>query len=282
MRPAEGFDVALYEARSRAYVSLPKLNAVAIVDMGTWTVVDSVFVGTRPHGLDQSHHGSTLYCALSLASSAAYLDLDTLTVSDTLNIGVELDSAETWDIVEAQPDRVFVSSNPSSSGFAYIVEIRRDLGNATQRVASNRIIRCAPNFAVSDDETAQYVGECFSPNSIYELDQTQDDAPIVAEDNHGSISGSFLLEVSPDGSRLFNGGGQILDTETITPVGLIGPGVSRLTDDSLLAYVATANGAVEVRDVPTMHQVDTITFPCGGTGASEVQLIGGGAGFVVL
>ena len=162
------------------------------------------------------------------------------------------------------------------------MEVRRDLGNTSKRVASNRIIRCAPNFSVSLDETALYVGECFSPNSIYKLDLTQDDAPIVAEDNHGSISGSYHLEVSPDGSRLYNGGGQILDTGDLTQVGLIGGGSSRLTADGQLAYVATTQGTVEVYDVPTMLLQETLTFACSGSGVDAIQLLPNDSGVVVL
>ena len=140
-----------------------------------------------------------------------------------------LGHSTTWDVVEAKPNRLFVSANPSSSGFAWIVMVKLDEGNQASRVASNRIIRAGPVLAVGPDKKFLHVGEGFSPASVYKLDIEQETAPIVLEDVHGSIvfGGTKHLEVSPDGSRLYLSSGQVLRTETLTGAGFIGSGVSQ-------------------------------------------------------
>ena len=73
--------------------------------------------------------------ARQLGAMVAVLDPDTWSQSEIL-LSAELDSALTYDVVEATPDRLYVSANPSSGGFAYIVQVALDQGNAAKRVAS--------------------------------------------------------------------------------------------------------------------------------------------------
>lgn len=152
-----GHEFAYDRAGEILYVSVPSLGEIVAI-----STVDRIVVGSQPRGIDLSSDGTELFAALNGAGSVAVVDLATDVIT-RINIGDELDDPRTWDVVEGQPDRLFVSSNPGSNGFAYIVEVLRDSGNAAQRVASNRIIRAAPVFAVEAAERFLYVGEGFSP-----------------------------------------------------------------------------------------------------------------------
>jgi hypothetical protein len=260
--PADGHEIAFDEARDRYYVSVPDSNAILVVSASNHQVVTTIPIAPRPRGMDISHDGSTLYVAMQQGSGIALIDLDTLQLTETLNLGTLLDHPNAWDVCEAKPGWVFVSANPGSSGFAYIVLVRRDQANAATRVASNRIIRAGPKF--HKDPTGQflYVGEGFSPNSLYKLDLSQPTAPIVAEDNHGTLSGTQEATVNAAGTRIFLRSGQIVDTTDLTPVGLIGSGFSRLNASGNTAYVMTSNQLLEVYDTKTQLPTSSVVMPC--------------------
>ncbi|MCB9853465.1 MAG: hypothetical protein H6819_10250 [Phycisphaerales bacterium] len=265
----DGFDVEIDEVRDLAYVSVPSTNEVVFVSLSTFTIVDSVNVGANPYGLSLSHDNSTLYVALNGAGNVAKLDIDAQTFT-THNFTTLLDDGRTYDVVEAQPGIVFISANPSSSGFARIV--RWDVvADTAARVANNRIIRAAPVFAVSPDETFLVVGEGFSPNSLYRLDITQTSAPIVAEDNHGSVNGTRRIAMSPDGTFLATSTGQIIDSETLDPIGNVGSGAPGFGNSAESVYMAI-DSDLTAYDVMFGNAVGQRTLACGFDVASQVRV----------
>lgn len=295
----EGFDMEYDAARDRLYVSIPNRNEIVVISGSTSQVVNrirldtaalrralgdsvsDVVVGTRPHGIDISLDGSLLFVALNETSAVAYVDLETLAVSQVV-IGAELGDSRTWDVIEGKPNRVFASANPSSSGFAYIAMIKRDEGNAASRVAGERIIRARPTFAASPDGQFLYVGEGFSPNSLYKLDLSSDAAPIVLEDVHGSVSGTDQLGVSPDGGLIYLGSGQVLQTSDFVQIGLVDSGVPRVSADGSQVYVAKLPGSVEVFETDFFTKLDTVDLPCALNNLRAFSLVNDGEGFLVL
>jgi hypothetical protein len=283
-----GFDLEVDFPRQRAYVSLPDTNEIAIISLQSYQIINRFLVGSRPHGIALSHDGSTLFVALNGSGSVAYVDLETLAVSQ-VNIGAQLGDPRTYDVIEGSPDWIFASANPGSSGFSYIVLIRRDLNNIAARVASGRIIRSIPVFAADPQQQSLYVGENFSPNSLYKLDITQDSAPIILEDDHGSVSGTYNLDVTPDGNRIFLASGQILDTETFLQSALIGPGPSKLSNDGSLAHVVTrpfvAPVTIETYDTSSFFMVNSYeptTCELDPFITSKIDLLPDEAGWLVL
>jgi uncharacterized repeat protein (TIGR01451 family) len=264
-----GFDMALDTARQRLYVSVPDLNQVAIVSLATWTVLDRVVVGSSPHGIDLSPDGNALYIALNQGGAVARLDLNTLAVSE-VEVAAEIGSANVSDVSAATSDAVFASANTSS--FAYIIKIDTANGNLVTRVASNRIIRWNPVLVASPDQQSLYIGEGASPNSVYKLDLTQPDAPLVLDDIHGSVSGTDHLAVNPDGSRLFLASGQVLRTDTLTQAGLIESGVSTVSSDGTKVYVGYVDipNRIDVYDTSTFLKSDMIVTACAIAGIGRI------------
>ena len=215
----------LDEARQRAVVSLPDEDKLAVVSLVTYEVLGEHFVGQRPRGLSLSLDGEELYVALGLSGSVAVVDAEDYQVDRTINVTDLLGDSRTWDVSEGKPGHLYVSGNPGSSGLAWIVQVELDNDDAQSRVADNRILRAAPEFLESHDLESLYIGESiFSPNSLYKLDLTQSDAPIVLEDDHGSISGARDMALSPDGERIVLYSGQVLSTETFVQLGSVGVG----------------------------------------------------------
>ncbi len=248
-----GADMEVDAARRRLYVSVPSRNQIVVMSTGTYEVIDRITVGPEPRGIDISFDGSLLFVALDGASSVAFLDLETFNFSQVV-IGEELGSPRTWDVIEGRPGRVFVSANAGPFGFSYIVMINRHANNTATRVADGRIIWGRPVFAGSPDRAALYVGE---GNSPYKLDifESPFSGPttgrIILEDDHGSVSGTDKLAVSPDGNIIYTGSGQALRTGSFIQVGRVGAGVPRVSDDGSLVYVAQAPDTISVYETVT-------------------------------
>lgn len=267
-------------ARERIYLSIPSTGELVQVSAVTFEIEEVTHVGTKPQGLALSLDGTRLFIAMNASASVRVLDLATTTVVDEIFIGDQLDDVRTWDVIEAQADRLFVSGNPSSNGFAYIVQVRLDQGNAATRVASNRIIRAAPVFEVSPDRNFLYVGEVFSPNSLYKLDLSDPAAPIVLEDDHGAISGTNLLEISPEGDRIFLTSGQVVSTATLDPINLIGAGTPQYGGDPLEIFVAAPPNLIKTYDTTTYVQSDQMTLNCSFSAGARLLVLPAGRGFL--
>ena len=240
---SNGFDMEVDHTRQRLYVSLPEADKIIIISLESFKIIGSVKVESRPYGIDLNHDASTLYVALNGAGSVAYVNLDSLEVT-YVDVGVELGKDSTYDVVEGKPNRIFVSASPVSGVSAWIAMIKRDHGNSTNRVASGRSIRATPTFATDPNRKFLYIGEGFSPNSLYKLDITQDTAPIILEDDHGSVSGTTNADISPDGSRIYLGSaeGQVLRTDSFIQTGqIVVPqrriGSLKVSSDGALVYV---------------------------------------------
>jgi len=259
-----GHELAYDSARQLIYVTVPSLNEVVYLSAESFEVVDRVVVGSQPKGIDLNHDGSKLFVALYGAGSIAVVDLDTQAVSEIV-IGDELGDHRTWDVIEAQPNRLFATANPSSSGFAWVVEVLLDPFASATRVASNRIIRAGPVLAQSPDQRFLYVGEGFSPNSLYKLDLSVPDAPIILEDNHGSVSGTSYLQVSPDGARIHTSSGQVLRTGSFIQAGTVDPGIVRYGDDPRSLFVAVFPGFADSSDTTRIQEFDATTYVAGNT-----------------
>ncbi len=292
-----GFDMEVDHTRQHLYVSLPDTDEIVIISLQSFKILGRVVVGTRPHGIDLSHDASTLFVALNGASSVAYVNLDNLEVT-YVYVGIELGNDLTYDVIEGKPDRIFVSAAPGSQGFAWIAMIQRDQGNSTSRVASDRIIRNTPTFMTDPNQKFLYIGEKSSPDSLYKLDITQDTAPIILKDDHGSVNGATITGVSPDGSKIYLGSSrvQVLRTDSFNQVEQFTVSNSRggslkvSTDGANLYVVNNVTDNTEllyirVFETNTFKKVDEVkTSKCtlGADTQPRLELLPEGNGWLVL
>lgn len=259
---ANGSDFAYDRSRNMLYVSIPSRNEVAFVSLNTMAVVDRRFIGSSPMGVELSRDGSQLFVALNQAAAVGTLQLDTLRLGEIVVGGSNgLGSSLAYDVIEAAPGRLFVSANPGSGGFSYIAQVDLTNGNAVSRVASDRIIRASPKFLGAPDGSFLYVGEGFSPNSLYRLDLSQVNAPITLEDDHGTVSGTQLMDISPDGSRIYLSSGQVLRAESFLQAGRIGAGIPSVSKDGSSVFVASSSKLIDVYSSTTFLKTDSISLP---------------------
>ena len=257
-----GHDMEYDATGNRVFVSVPSLNRILEVNLNTATIVQNFTLSGQPRGIDLSGDTQTIYAALHGLGDITVLDTTNGNTED-IDISVELDDDRTWDVAEVSMDRIVASTNPGSNGLGYIVEVRRDLGNAANRVAGNTVIRASPVFTVSPDQSAVYVGEGFSPNSLYKLDATQSTLPIILEDDHGQVSGTSSLALNPDGSRIHLLSGQVLSTVTFAQVAQFPHGRSVVSaDGSSLLVGDVETDSARVYDITTTGQIDTRPWGC--------------------
>ncbi len=246
--------------RGLLFVTIPATGEVRVVSLVDYSVIDTYPVGIEPRGIALSEDGTRLFVAMNGSGVVVVLDPDTGAILDRIVVSNDLGSPAVWDVAEAGPDRLFVTANPGSSGFAYLVEVRLDLANTAKRVASSRIIRASPVLLVSPDQSALYVGEGFSPNSLYKLDLTLPDAPIVLEDAHGTVSGTALLGIRQDSSVIHTGSGQAIQTATFAQEGVTAPGIARYGETPGLFYVAKSPAYTSAASMIEIDSYDPTTY----------------------
>ncbi len=279
--PATAGRYVVDESAQRAYVTLPQENRVAEVSLtGEMALLTQLATGFRPSRVALSVDGRYLYTTLGTSGSFTRHDRWTGATEETV-IATLLDHSNTYDIVAGMGSEVFVSANASSTGFAYIVKVDTATG-AAFRVASQRIIRAAPVFEIDRASAFLYIGEGFSPNSLYKLDIAQPTAPLVVEDNHGSIISSWSLSLNPSGTRIITAGGQVLRTLDLTQAAALNSGIGAYRPDGTEVAVYGAS-TITRYDATTLDTLGTITTSlCGITGGSQFDALQRGRGWLIL
>ena len=278
---AIGFDTHLDSARDQLYVSIPSRREIAVVSLADLRIVDRLSLPGEPNGIDLSIDGTRLFAALNGNNAVAVVEIEQRTVT-SIDLGAEPAHPTTYDVVEGAPDRLFVSANPGSGGFAYITQVRLDQGNAASRVANQNIIRARPTFARAPDQQFVYVGSGFSPNSLYKLSLIDPDAPIVLEDDHGSVGGTQNLTLNAAGTRIALASGQVLRTSSFIEEGRVtaGSSVAASSSDSLI--VAGSAGRIESFDFATLQAIDSLDTRCDYATTSRIVSFDNDDSFVLL
>jgi len=266
---AEIFDFEINSARQRIYVSVPSQNQVIVVSLVDLSVVTQIPVGTQPHGLVISPNGSHLFAALRTAGAVARVDLDTLTV-DTIDVLATLGDNRTHDVFMSNDNDLYVSGNPDSNGFAYIVHVDLANADAATRVASDHIIRGAPLFADEANSQFMYVGETFRPNSLHKIDLGQVGAPLEFEQIGAGVVGADHISINAAGTRLLLTSGNILEADNFIQVGKVGSGLTRFSSNGTDAVVGQAPNQIAIYDLATMLETDRIYSSCGLTSPSRL------------
>ena len=276
-----GFDAALHEAANRIYVSIPGRNEIAVISLAELRVVDRLLMPGAPYGVDVGLDGTRLFVALRGSNAVAVVDVERRTVR-SVDLGLSTGHPTTYDVVEGEPDRLFVSANPGSGGFAYIAQVLLDQGDITTRVANGDIIRARPVFARSPDRLFVYVGSGFSPNSLFKLSLQDPDASIVLEDDHGTVGGTDNLAINLSGSRIALGNGQVLRTGSFIEEGRVSAGRSVASDITDTLFVAGSNGVIESFDFTTLEKTGSTVTNCDHGATTRIVAYGGDESVMLL
>ncbi len=141
-------------------------HKIDVISMSTLQVVDQIRLnnGSRPLGMDLSPDGSELAVALDGASSIAFIDSSTRTLSatamvytDTLNLP--------YDVIYGRSGRAYSTGNPYSSGVDSIHII--DTATHTEIAKSSSALRAHPRLAISSDGNSALCQRGFSARTRF-------------------------------------------------------------------------------------------------------------------
>jgi hypothetical protein len=255
--------------RNVIYLSVPLANRVYVLDLNTLAVIDKLYVGFHPYGIDLSLDNTTLYAAESGAGAIGVYDLVHQTQSD-IDISIPLGNPYTYDVVEAAPGLVFASANPGSSGLAYIVRVDMATG-ASAVVADGQIIRSGPIFAKDPSQKFLYVPS--EDDGLYRLDITKPTAPIEFTSTQFLNGTTTSIDVNPTGDRLVLGSGEVLRANELTEDGTVGNGVALFTADGsqIVSAIGSDPVTINVFDSTTLDQVQSIPTTCSFASSSPYE-----------
>lgn len=281
---SEAFDAEHDAQRDLVYVSLPAFDQIVVVSAITGQLLDAVYAGDEPMGIDISSDGQFLFIALAGEGAVARLNLDTHDRTER-SIRAALGDRAAYDLIEAQPWRVFI--NGYRDGTSARVAQYNVLTNTVSFAANGQYFRGAPRFIVDPTQEFLYVGEGFSPNSLYKIDLSVPSAPVIREDMHGSVNGTQRAAVSHDGDLIYLSRGQVLDSDTFEEVdylvdmdGHLIRGISAISEDGQYFYNAD-NNEIKVFDTTTRTQIDQFIFGPPAV-VTEFKLLEGDAGMLRL
>ncbi len=228
------YDLIVDKRRRRIYASLPKQGEIAVISTETNIVTDRIAVPEGPKRMRLSLSGDELFVALEQAAAIAAIHLDTKQ-RETIELKTDLVAAPTHDVIEVEPGRLFVSVSHPSGQFSQLVTVRRATG-VTLHVAGKQTMGPSPTFLGDPAGRVLYVGNGDqSPEKIYKLDVSKEDAPILQESNV-SVGGVEDLAVAPDGSKLFVRTGEVLAASSLQVLADVGLGYPALSSDGSLLY----------------------------------------------
>jgi hypothetical protein len=100
-----------------------------------------------------------------------------------------------------------------------VARIDESANYVATRVASNQSFWSgAPTFIAEHGNYLYMEESLLTPNSLFKIDMSVVNAPIVMEDVHGTVNGTRDCALSSDGALLYLTSGQLVSTATMKPV----------------------------------------------------------------
>jgi hypothetical protein len=207
-------DIIISKDKSTIYVARRLTMDVLIITTDQFKKVDSINLQVAPQTLAVNTNGSKLYVGLYGLPQFKVIDLTTNSLIKEIDLSSVLASDAIYDIYVANNGQLFVSSYNG-----YVTKIDESDDYSVKRIASNRsFFSAAPTF-VADYGNFLYMEESLlTPNSLFKIDMSATDAPIILEDDHGTVYGTRGSALSADGEVLYLTSRQLVSTNTIKPI----------------------------------------------------------------
>ena len=194
------------------YLPLEYENKILIISANPFAKKDSIMLSQRPYRIALSPDAATLYITYSGQSTFDIVDVASKNVVRTVDVSTALNGGAITDIHAATNGQLFVSGSrivkiDPTNNYSLLV-VANDLSFDGDR----------PRF-LADDGTYMYIEvSSHTPNSLFKVDISQSDAPIILEDDHGTVSGTANAALNPDGAKFYMSNGTIVLTSDFTTV----------------------------------------------------------------
>ncbi|MFN3167270.1 MAG: PEP-CTERM sorting domain-containing protein [Phycisphaeraceae bacterium] len=252
-------------------------NRLIVMDPGSATIVDSVFVGSEPTRVAVSADGSLAYVGLDGAGAVRIVDLPSLTPGTQFTLPERFGPtrAEDIDVSPSDPTTVLVSAassgvSPRHAGvFAYTngVELPDNTPNHT---GSNRIAFASDGLLYGyNNETT---GFGFYKHEV-------DANGVRRIESVGRLISGFGVDFTTGGTTGLSTTGIVLDLPSMTRKGTLATsGPSAINPANNRAFVLR-NQEIHVYDLDTFIQIGTIDIPGYANGSDLIHTGGDGLAF---
>ena len=255
--PLVGNSFAADRNENIVYMSVTGNNSVAVIDMNTLEVLDSIFVGSNPRGMAVSHDGKTLYVATAGASSLAVVDLSTRTLLDPIPLPTSARDVEVDDA-----GRIYAA--PVSTSYHTLMVYDPATGVETEPFGSCSACYSAMLEMSPDGKTLFVANQGLSPGTLAKYDVSGAAPAFIWQNGHGDLgSNGQDLCLTPTGQHIYyavGGGNRITGGYDIAKIDADGMGVlgAFVTDaypreivtspDGKTAYAVHTSGHIDVWD----------------------------------
>jgi len=207
-------DVVINKDKSAIYVARLLNKRVLMISTDTFQKTDSIELQDSPYSLAVSADQTKLYVALYGLPRFQVIDLASKKVLKEVDLSVVIGSTAIADLYATANGQLYASSFDG-----YVARIDESANFVANRVASNRFFSSgAPTFAAEHGNYLYMEESLLTPNSLFKIDMSVANAPIVMEDVHGTVNGTRGSALSSDGALLYLTSGQLVSTTTLKPI----------------------------------------------------------------
>ena len=261
-------DLILDETRDLLYGSNTSGNKIDIISTSTLELVDAIRLNNnaRPMGMDLRKDGNELAVALNGASSIAFINLDTRTISASVVVDTTSYNVP-FDVKYGRTGRLYSTGNPESYGTGNVHIF--DVINYTNVGRSNDLnTRSTPYLAISADNNTLFAIDTAQPNRLCRYDVSSDSIPLRTCSSLDSYNNNFSYILLSDGSRIFTGNGQVWTASLIAQLGSFSffGHLVEIPEQSVIAGISKTNpGIINFVRKSDFYTASTYTMPAPGT-----------------
>ncbi len=207
-------DVIMNRDKSAIYVARLLSRRVLMISTDTFQKTDSIELQDSPYALAVSSDQTKLYVALYGLPRFQVIDLASKTMLKDVDLSAVIGANAIVDLYAAANGQLYASSYGG-----YVARIDESANYVASRVASDKFFSSgAPTFVAEHGNYLYMEESLLTPNSLFKIDMSVADSPIVMEDVHGTVSGTRGCALSTDGAVLYLTSGQLVSTNTLKPI----------------------------------------------------------------
>jgi YVTN family beta-propeller protein len=248
---------ALHPTEPVLYATLPDLNSVAVINTQTLSLVDTVFIGSNPHGLAVSPDGARLFVANSGSTFLGVMDTNTLETLPSLLL-----PERPADVEIGLEGRAYIS--PAATGG--IMQLDTNTGEFLGDFSHGVSIYHFGMLEISPGRTSLYfANRGLSPGTLAEYGVSTSEPTLEYQNPHGSLgSNGQDLALSHNGEFISyacgsgNGSGYTIFKLRTTDYAVLGefecgpyPREITFGADDMIAYTVHTSGLIDRFDTET-------------------------------
>lgn len=221
-------DISLDRQNGIFYIPVMFENKILAVSASPFEKRDSILLRNRPYRIALNTDATKMYVIYSGENIFDVVDLASKNILRTVDASPVMPGGFLTDIYVATGGQLFISG-------PRIAKVDESNGDSFHVIANDMSFSGDRPRFLADDGTYLYMEvSSHTPNSLFKIDISQSDGPVILEDEHGTVSGTANAVLSPDATRLYMNNGGIVHTADFTSAGQL--------PNQIYAVALSANG----------------------------------------